>query len=46
MIHYYYYVLAKPVFKSLMALAFRLMVDTKARYIKDMSEDQAKSIAI
>lgn len=45
MIHYYYYVLAKPVFKSPMALTFRLMVDDKARYIKDMSEDQAKSIA-
>lgn len=45
MVHYYYYVLAKPVFKSPMALTFRLMVDDKARYITEMSEDQAKSIA-
>lgn len=43
MLHYYYYVLAKPKFKSLMALAFRYMVDSKVDSITNIESSELAS---
>ena len=43
MLHYYYYVLAKPKFKSLMALAFRYMVDSKVDTITNIESSELAS---